>query len=138
MDNEKKKQGDITKFLGMGMPAGTELGQMGDEVMADMMKELKPLFEKIGKPFLKPAFESIKNILKGTEEKDKVNPKKYMILEVDEPSDVVVFWMLDKDKVTIAPNPDVKDDSFRLQVKPIDNPIEFMEQLMSGQLIEKK
>lgn len=132
----EKKTGDITKFLGMGMPAGTELGQMGDEVMADMMKELKPLFEKIGKPFLKPAFESIKNILKGEEEKDKKSPKKYMILEVDEASDVVVFYMMDKDKIRIVPS--VEDQSFLLQVKPIDNPIEFMEQLMSGQLIEKK
>lgn len=134
--SEEKKKGDITKFLGMGMPADTELGQMGDEVMGDMMKELKPLFERIGKPFLKPAFESIKNILKGTEEKDKVNPKKYMVLEVDEATDVVVFYMFDKDKILLAPQ--VTDGSFLIQAKPIENPIEFMEQLMSGNLTEKK
>lgn len=133
----EQKKGDITKFLGIGMPANTELGQMGEETMAEMMSQFKPLFEKIGKPFLQPAFDSIKNILKGTEEADKPNPKKYMVLEVDEQYDVVVFYMFDKDKVKIIPN-DPNDESYKLQIKPIENPIEFMEQLMSGGLKETK
>lgn len=123
----------IEKFLGIGLEGGGELAEMGDEVMADMMKELKPLFEKIGKPFLKPAFESIKQILSGTEEKDKQGKKKYMILDLNEKTGIVVFYLLDKELTKLeTPTTGV------IQAKPIEDPVAFMEQLMSGQLIDKK
>lgn len=125
----------IEKFLGIGLEGGGELSEMGDEVMADMMKELKPLFEKIGKPFLKPAFESIKQILGGTEEKDKPGKKKYMVLDLNQKTGVVVFYLLEKGegKTRLEAPMDCV-----IQAKPIEDPVAFMEQLMSGQLIEKK
>lgn len=116
----------IEKFLGIGIKGGGEISEMGDEVMQDVMKELKPLFDRIGKPFLKPAFAEIEAEL-GQDDK-------FMMLRYDKKTKMVVFWILDSKLTELK----IIDAKGVVKCMPIKDPVEFMEKLMSGQLIKTK
>lgn len=123
----------IEKFLGMGLSPDTELGQMGDEVMGDIIQQLKPLFDKFAKPFAKPAFEAFKATLDGTEEGKTEKRPKIMMIEVDQKTGALAIYTIYKDKIKFDIDNDDNNSAFA-KIQAISDPVMFLEEMMGGAL----
>lgn len=103
-----------------------EGGIMDSPIMGTIIEQVKPILQKVAVPMSKPMLKMIKDYLKGTEPKNPTGIKKFLVAQVDDKSDKVIFCVLDKEKTVLQAPKDAL-----VFAKSIDNPTELVEQLMS-------
>lgn len=125
----------LEKFL-MGASPDSEIGQAQEEAMKEMVSE----FMKSEKgqrimaqvmSMVVPAFDGLK--------KEMVNDEKFFMFRIDKKTGVPVFYSIDSSKIDLTLINGCQ--SFKeglLVVKPIDNPMEFIQGMIAGELFGKE
>jgi len=125
----------IEKFL-MGADPNSEIGQAQEEAMKEMVGEF--LKSEKGQKLvalitsqITPAFEGLK--------KEMGNDEKFYMLRINKKSGVPVFYAVDTSKIDLAlVNGCANFSEGIITAKPISDPTQFFQELISGELLGNK